>query len=102
MAITIRPNTGEDHLGFTHDERSYIVYYTLGPALAELADGTEPDPSLIDAEMFVPGDTRLHVTSIERAPSDGSFVVYVDEIPSELTLTPREVATIAAAIPSGR
>lgn len=101
MAITIRPNTGEDHLAFTHDDRSYIVYYTLGPILRQLGAGADVDPALVDEESNMPGDNRLHVTSIERAASDGTYVVYVDEIPSDLVLTQSEVATLAAAMPTG-
>lgn len=100
MAISIGPNTGENHIGFTHDERTFVVDDALGPELARYAAGTAPDPSLIDPGTFVAGDTRLHVTRIE--PSGDGFVACVDGIPSGLTLTRTEVATLASAIPAGR
>jgi hypothetical protein len=103
MAITVWPNTGgEDHIAFTHDERSYIVYFALGPELKRLAAGAAPDPAIVDESPFVPGDMRLHVTSVVPGSSDGEYVVYVDGIPSELTLTKGEVATLAGAMPTGR
>lgn len=98
MAITIGPNTGEHHIGFIHDGRTFVVDDALGPELARCAAGTAPDPALIDESTFVSGDTRLHITHIE--PSGDGFMVYVDGIPSDLTLTKTEVATLASAIPS--
>lgn len=98
MAITIGPNTGENHIGFIHGERTFVIDYALGPELARFAEGAAPDPSLIDDETFVSGDTRLHVTHIE--PSGNGFVAYVDGIPSGLTLSKTEVATLASVLPS--
>jgi hypothetical protein len=98
MAITIGPNTGEHHIGFMHDDRSFIVDDSLAPELKRLAGGTAPDPSLIDDATFVSGDTRLHMTGIEPG-AGGRFTAYVDGIPSELTLTATELATLASAMP---
>lgn len=98
MAITIGPNTGENHIGFIHDDRTFVIDHALGPELAQFAEGAAPDPSLIEDETFVSGDTRLHVTHIE--PSGDDFIAYVDGIPSGLTLTKTEVATLASVMPS--
>src|SRR4051812_44790951 len=98
MAITIGPNTGENHIGFTHDDRTFIIDHSLGPELKRLTVAAAPDPALIDEATFVSGDTRLHVTGVEPA-AGGAFTAYVDGIPSELTLTATELATLASVLP---
>jgi hypothetical protein len=99
MAITIGPNSGENHIGFTHDGRTFIIDFALGPELKRLAGDARPDPTLIDEATFVSGDTRLHVTAVEPGANPDAFTAYVDGIPSELTFTKTELATLASAIP---
>jgi hypothetical protein len=102
MSITVYPNTGGDHAGFSHEGRSYVIDFARGPELKRLAAGTEPIPAIIDDALFVPGDTRLLVTSIEPGSDKETFVVYVDDFATDLALTRNEVATLAHAMPSGQ
>jgi hypothetical protein len=96
----IYQNTGGDHLGFATRTERYIIDFSQGPRLKDLAGDAYRHTALIDRESPFNGATALHVTGLE--PAMAGARVFVRHEPTELILTRVELATLAYAMPSGR
>jgi hypothetical protein len=102
MSIRIFPKTGQDHVGFIDDAgRRYIIDRSQRPALERLTAGVEPNESLLSWDAFVPGEALLRVTSVQANNANTGYVVYGDQIQSDVTLTSAEVSTLAHSMQFG-